>query len=325
MGDNDFTIGIDLGGTKLLACLINQDWQVKELVKKKTKPERGPEAIVDLIVEVVKKLLEKTGLSHDRVNAIGIGVPGIVDNITGTVIYAPNMPDWSQIPLGTMLHERLAFPVAVDNDVNMGLLGEFHFGAAKGFNYVAGVFVGTGIGGALIVNGKLVQGANNLAGEFGHMVIQRKANARMCGCGNRGCLEAYGGRKAITKKIVSMGKNSTSTLLKGVNITSLTSRKLNKAIMEQDSLVIKTIKTACQDIGIGIANLLNILDPEAVVLGGGVIEAMADFMLPLILQSVKDHTLSYDSRKTEIVLSKLGDDAVVLGAASYALSLSQKL
>ena len=122
-----------------------------------------------------------------------------------------------------------------------------------------------------------------------------------------------------------MGKNSTSTLLKGVNITSLTSRKLNKAIMEQDSLVIKTIKTACQDIGIGIANLLNILDPEAVVLGGGVIEAMADFMLPLILQSVKDHTLSYDSRKTEIVLSKLGDDAVVLGAASYALSLSQKL
>ncbi|HLC16657.1 MAG TPA: ROK family protein [Thermodesulfovibrionia bacterium] len=326
MENGTFSVGIDLGGTKLLACLIDENWQVKEEVKKKTRPERGPQAVVERIVEVVDALIEKSGQTKDSLKAIGIGVPGTVDSVSGTVIYAPNMPGWSQIPIGAMLHERLTLPVAVGNDVNMGLFGEHHFGAARGYNYVVGVFVGTGVGGGLIVEGKLVHGANNLAGEFGHMVIQRKLNGRICGCGNRGCLEAYAGRKSIVQKIASRrDTDGYSSMLKGMDFDALTSGKLNKALKQNDRLVTKTIKTACKDIGSGIASLLNILDPEVIVLGGGVIEAMADFMFPLIQQAVKEHTLSYDTRKTHIVLSQLGDHAVALGAASYAFNQIQPL
>jgi glucokinase len=325
MEDGVFTVGIDLGGTKLLACLIDENWEVKEVMKKKTKPDQGPEAVVDRVVDVVKTLIEKSGQSRDRLKAIGIGVPGTVDSAAGTVIYAPNMPGWSQIAIGAMLHDRFAFPVTVDNDVNMGLLGEYHFGAARGYNYVVGVFVGTGIGGGLIMDGKLVHGANNLAGEFGHMVIQRKANSRECGCGNRGCLEAYAGRKSIVQKIASRARDGYTSMFKDIDFNTLTSNKLNNALIQKDRLVTKTIKTACQDIGVGIASLLNILDPEVVVLGGGIIEAMSDFMMPLIHQAVKNHTLSYDTRKTQIVLSQLGDYAIALGAASYAFSQSQTL
>jgi glucokinase len=318
MGKTEYTVGIDLGGTKILAALVDDKGAVKGEIKTKTLADRGPEEVINRLLHSVENLLTDHQMTTESVAALGMGAPGMVDIERAEVISAPNMQGWQNILIGDILKNRLDIPVYVGNDVNMGLLGEFYFGAAQGYKDVIGVFVGTGIGGALIINGQIITGTHHMAGEIGHMVISKKSKKALCGCGNTGCFEAFGSKIAIARKIDSAIKKGDETSLPFNDIRSLKSNTLKKAVKKQDDLVIKIIRKASKDIGIGIANLLNILDPELVVVGGGVIESLGDFMLPLIQNEVIKNTISYEQRNTKIVESQLGDHAVVIGAASYA-------
>ncbi|RMD57692.1 MAG: ROK family protein [Nitrospirae bacterium] len=294
---------------------------MKSVYKKKTKATGGPEVVIEQIVLSVEDILKQHNSKIEDIEALGIGVPGMVDENSGVVISAPNLYGWKDIALKDKMEEILGIPVIIGNDVNMGLFGEYRFGVAKDYRNIVGVFVGTGIGGAIIIDGKILTGANNLAGEIGHMVIDRKSNMQ-CGCGNYGCIEASAGRLGIVKRIASKIKKGKRSIVSSIckkNMLKLRSGKLKKAIDAGDEVVSKEVKRASKEIGIAIANILNILDPEAVVLGGGVIEALGDFMLPFIKRSISQHTVNYGDRKTKILMSILGDYSTIMGAASYAL------
>ncbi len=318
-----YTIGIDLGGTKILAALIDENWEIKSLLKKKTKASSGPQEVISRIINTIEELVKENNLKNNDIIAIGIGAPGMVDEKNGNVMYAPNLTGWKDIPLGSTLSKKFKVPVSVANDVNMGLFGEFNFGSAKGYRNVVGIFIGTGIGGAIIIDGNIISGANHMAGEIGHMVINSKDKNLQCGCRNYGCIEASAGRLGIAKQIAKKIEKGSTTIVGDItqdNAVKLKSGKLKKALQSEDDLVTKMIKKASEEIGIGIANLINILDPELVVVGGGVIEALGKLMLPLILRSTEKNTINYETRQIQIVESQLKDDAAVLGAASFALS-----
>jgi glucokinase len=226
---------------------------------------------------------------------------------------------FKNFPLGPRLAEVFNCPAVVDNDVNAGTYGEFRRGAARGASEVLGMFVGTGIGGGLIINGALYHGASKNAGEVGHIVV--KAGGPRCGCGARGCLEALASRTAMTRDIrrgIERGEKTVVRDLLKKDTDSLSGNDLRRAYDAGDELVIKTLHRAAKFIGIGIGSLVNVLAPEIVVLGGGVIEAMTDDFIARIDRSTRRVAVDFATKDLKIVRAELGDDAGVIGAAMLA-------
>ena len=223
------------------------------------------------------------------------------------------------MPVKKELEKHLEVPVFVENDANIAVLG-VHVGELKSKPAsVIGIFVGTGIGGGLIVNGDLYSGFNHTAGEIGHMVLE--VNGPKCGCGNRGCFEALASRTAIFQRIKAGVKDGEKTLLTdmlGDGLEDLRSGDLRKAIRRGDKFVGKVVEQAAEYIGIGVANLVNVLGPEVVVLGGGVMEALADEMMSVVIKTAKEHAMPGTIKGVEIIASKLGDNAGITGAAVLA-------
>ena len=254
-----------------------------------------------------------------QIVGVGIGAPGAVDFESGTVIFAPNLDGWKDVPLKKALEKQLSVPVFVENDANIGVLG-VHVAELKAKpKNVVGIFVGTGIGGGFIINGELYNGFNHTAGEIGHMVID--INGPKCGCGNRGCFEAVASRTAIFQRIKAGVKDGEKTLLTemlGDSLDDMRSGDLRKAIRRGDKFVSKVVEQVAECIGIGVSNLVNILGPDVVVLGGGVIEALEDEMAAIITKTAKDHAMPGTMKGVEIVTSKLGDNAGITGAAVLA-------
>ncbi|HST19496.1 MAG TPA: ROK family protein, partial [Blastocatellia bacterium] len=243
---------------------------------------------------------------------------GPLDPDTGYIIESSNMK-FKNFPLGPRLAEIFKCPAVVDNDVNAGTYGEFRRGAARGASEVLGMFVGTGIGGGLIINGALYHGASKNAGEVGHIVV--KAGGPRCGCGARGCLEALASRTAMTRDIrrgIERGEKTVVRDLLKKETDSLSGNDLRKAYDAGDELVIKTLHRAAKFIGIGIGSLVNVLAPEIVVLGGGVIEAMTDDFIQRIDRSTRRVAVDFATKDLKIVRAELGDDAGVIGAAMLA-------
>ena len=322
MPDNaksDYLVGLDLGGTKILAGVFTNSLQCIGVAKLSTKAQRGVEAVIPRIERCIRDAVDEADLSMKQVVGVGIGAPGAVDFESGTVIFAPNMEGWKDVPLKKVLEKQLDVPVFVENDANIGVLG-VHVAELKGKpRTVVGIFVGTGIGGGLIVNGELYNGFNHTAGEIGHMVIE--VNGPKCGCGNRGCLEALASRTAIFRRIeaaVKDGQETVLTDLVGKDLTDMRSGDLRKAIRRGDKFVAKVIEEAAEFAGIGVANLINILNPEIVVVGGGVIEALQDEMMPTLVKTAKEHVMPGTMSGIEIKASKLGDNAGITGAAVLA-------
>jgi glucokinase len=271
---------------------------------------------VRIISDLLEEMLYAKGLTKNNLSGAGIGIPGIINTKTGKVIRTPNM-GLSGTNLQKQLERKLKIRCSLGNDVNLGTLGEKWLGAAKKAENVVGLFIGTGIGAGIIINNKLVTGSHGAAAEIGHMIIQN--NGPKCNCGNIGCLEALVGRWAIERDIrreIDKGKKTILTKLINKKSDRIKSRFLRKALQLHDALTIKILKTAAEQLGIACISIKHIFDPEMIILGGGVMEACGDFMLPIVKKIVKKDKFFSDIGTCEIVSSKLGDDAIVLGAIS---------
>ncbi len=315
----EYVVGVDLGGTKILAGVFDHSMECVGTAKLSTKSQRGVDRVVERIARSAQDAIDEADLTLKQIAGVGIGAPGAVDFESGTVIFAPNLEGWKDIPLKKGLEKILGVPVFVENDCNISALGVYVAELKSKPRTMVGIFVGTGIGGGLILDGELYSGFGHTAGEIGHMVLE--ISGPKCGCGNKGCFEALASRTAIFQQIKAGVKDGQKTLLTemlGTDLADLRSGDLRKAIRRGDKFVDRIIEGAAEYIGIATANLVNILNPEVVVLGGGVIEALADEMMSVIVETAKDYAMPGALKGVEIIASKLGDNAGITGAAVLA-------
>jgi glucokinase len=288
-------IGIDLGGTKIAACLATPDGKIITDVNIPTEAQKGQQQVIDNIKKAVANLIRGAG---KKVTCIGIGVPGPILYEKGIVIEPPNLPGWKKVNLKKILEKEFKVPVCLDNDANCAALAEAYFGAGKKARHFIYMTISTGIGGGIIIDRKLYRGAIGAAGEFGHMVIDSKGFR--CGCGNIGCLEALGSGTAIKKRA---GMDAISVEL---------------SARQGDKKAQKVIAETAHYLAVGIANLVNIFNPELVVLGGGV-SKMRELLLNPIRKEFKEYALTLPAKSVKIVRAKLGDESGVLGAVALCL------
>ena len=316
---DNFVVGVDMGGTKILASVVNSAGRIISRSKTATRADKDAHEVIDRIARCVRKAIGQTGLESTQIQAMGIGAPGPLDPETGVVIFAPNL-GWSNVPLKSELEAITGIPTFVENDVNLCTLGESASGVGRGVKSLVGIFVGTGIGGGIILDGKLFRGASDTAGEVGHIIV--RSDGPRCGCGNLGCLEAVASRTAITrqlrKAILKHGKTSILLKLNAGNLDLIRSSTLAKAVHRGDKLTAKVMRRTQKYLGIGVASIINFLNPEMIVLGGGVIEAMGDGFLDGIRSVTAKHVLPNTMDGVQIVGAKLGDNAGVIGGAVLA-------
>ena len=311
-------VGVDLGGTKIYAGVFRPSLELLGTARLSTKAERAPGEVINRIARAVTDAIDECDLSIDRIKAVGVGAPGAVDAQTGSVIFAPNLK-WKNIPLKKELEERLGVPVFIENDANIQMIGIYECELESKPRHVVGIFIGTGIGGAIIINREMYSGINHAAGEIGHMVI--KVGGPKCGCGNNGCFEALASRTAIFREIQAAVKGGEKTLLTamlGKDLEDLRSRHIRKALRQGDELVQRVMDRAAEYTGIAVANLMNLLNPEVVVLGGGLIEALGELVVPDIVKTARAHALRGTAEGIQIQASVLGDRAGILGGAVIA-------
>ena len=319
----EYTLGVDLGGTKVLASVVNEAGEVIARSKKRTKPERGAAAVIERIAKSARSAVEESGVDYADIKGVGVCAPGMINRETGVVLLAPNLDGWENVPLKMSLERLLEKPVCIDNDVNLGTWGEYVKGAGRGAKVLLGVFVGTGIGGGIIINGDIYGGANNAAGEFGHMRIVNKGPE--CGCGLTGHWEALAGRLAIANDIKnrvakSDGSKKTHPIYKATdgNLDAIRSGAIAEALGNGGKVTTKAVKKACEYLGINLANLIHCLDPDKIVLGGGVTEALGANFVYEVVRQTKKNTIPVLFKNVEILPAELGDDAGIVGAALYA-------
>lgn len=317
-GNKEYYIGVDVGGTKILAGVFTKSLECVETTKVRTKAYRGKTAVIDRIKKCIFDVADEADIDLKYVRAIGIGAPGAVDSENGVIIFAPNL-GWENVPLKKELEDLISIPTFIGNDCNVNTLGVYEVELHKKPKILLGIYLGTGIGGGLIIDGRLYTGFSRTACEVGHIVLD--INGPRCSCGKNGCFEAFASRKAILNSIVEAVKNGSKTVMTewlGDNLGEMRSRDLRKALKKGDQLVKKIIKNAAVYTGIAVANLINVLNPQVVVLGGGIIEALEDDMMPTILETVNNNAFPGSLKGVDIIATKLGDFAGINGAAVLA-------
>ncbi len=317
-------LAVDVGGTKLQASLVEETGTILGRQRDPTPRSGGPEQAVVAIERIIEKTLKDKGLSPGDLTALGLAIPGVVDPDEGRIVFTANMA-LSGVEIRSHLESRFRVPVALGNDCNLGVMGEAWLGSARRARTAVAILVGTGIGGGMVRKGKLWRGARESALEIGHTIIQ--IHGPVCGCGNHGCLEALASRTAIEKQIraaVAEGRSTALTEIVGGNLEVIRSRALRQALEAGDPLVSEVIHRAAETLGYACINVRHLIDPDVIVLGGGVIEACSDFILPVVENVVASDGLPGAREGGRVVISALGDDAVVLGAVALARSLVRR-
>lgn len=297
----------------MLASVINSHKGIISRAKISTDLDKTPNDYVKDIASLVKTVVDDVGLSHTQIVSVCLGVPGSVNPYTGHIGIAPNL-GIKNFNIKNRLEKILPYKVLIENDVNLGALGIKHFGVGKDAKNLLAVFIGTGIGGGVIINGELYRGSNFVAGEIGHMLVDK--NGPKCGCGRRGCFEALASRTAIVNNIIRDVKKDKkrSILEKQIKANErIKSKALLNAVQKGDKVVINRMKEAAQITGQVLSGIQNLMNFDMIVLGGGVIEALGKFYVPLIKDEFYKHSLEDSSRNLKIVQSKLGDDAAIYG------------
>ena len=317
-----YYIGIDVGGTKIAAGLMTEAGRILGRIKSSTPKNSSPKKIYLLISDLLWELLDGCDIGKKELAGIGLGIPGIVDTAKGTILRTPNM-NLSGANLTKQLKKKFGAPVALGNDANLGILGEKWLGAARKTRTVIGLFLGTGVGAGAILDDTLATGSHGAAAELGHMII--RDNGPKCSCGARGCLEALIGRWAIERdirKAIAAGKKTVLTKFLKRKSDIIKSRMLRKALDQHDRVVTRVLTDASRQLGVACVSIRHIFDPEMIVLGGGLIEACGDFMLPIVKKTARNDSLFSGLPKCEIAASQLGDDAIILGGVALVKILT---
>jgi glucokinase len=282
-----YLVGVDLGGTNIVAGALAEDGigDVIALRSEPTRSDQGAEAVIDRIVRMIDTVIvdtiAQTGARREDVIGIGVGAPGPLDRQRGIVVTTPNL-GWTNYPLRDAIAERARLPVRIDNDANCATLGEWWMGAAKGASNVIGMTIGTGIGGGVIIGGRLYHGSSDVAGEIGHATID--VTGRLCKCGNYGCLEAYASGPSIAaraREAVSGDADAMLLRMVGGDPDKITAATVYEAAKRGDDAALDVVRETSRFLGAGIANLLNIFNPEVVVIAGGVTQAGDTLFVPL--------------------------------------------
>ncbi len=308
-----YAIGIDLGGTKILAGLVEKaTGKVLFEVKNKTKKEKGNEKIADKILETLDELLKTADISINDISSIGLGLAGQVDREKGILINGINL-ECHNFNVKELIEEKYKIPVYIGNDVEVAALGELKYGAGRGFKDIVCIFVGTGIGSSIIKDGKIHYGASGSAGEIGHIIVD--LNGRACSCGGNGCLEAYASRSAIESRILgAVKKGRESIITEFTKTSSISSKHIKKSLDARDEVVTLYVNEAIEYLSGGIASVMNFYNPELVILGGGLIQSIDEFYLNTI-KKARAKALPVPSAVTKFKKAELEDYSGVIGAS----------
>lgn len=307
-------IGVDVGGTKISAALVDTSGKVVARAKTATPVKANSKEISKVIIQTIESV--RKDHTSKKISGIGMGIPGIVKPKSQEILVTPNIA-LAGFPLKQTISKTFKTPVVMDNDVNCGLMGEYWLGAARKKKNVIGLFPGTGVGGAIVIDGKLISGSQGAAAELGHMIMQ--INGPQCSCGNRGCLEALTSRWAIQRDIeeaLKQGHKSLITELSKDHLPVIKSKALSQALVRKDPLITDIMTNAALVLGQACVSINHIFNPQMIVLGGGVIEACGGFLLPRIQKAVKNDPFFKKFKACQITAAKLKDDATLLGAAA---------
>lgn len=309
-------IGIDVGGTNVKIALVDKSGKIIYSNSVPTYAKMGYEYTVNNIKQAIKDLMKETNTIAKDIDGIGFDFPGQVDYKTGVVKLAPNIPGWVNVPIAQMIEEEFHIPTRIDNDVRCAALGEMKFGAGQGCENFVCITVGTGIGSGLVVNGQLVRGASNAAGEIGHIKLQMK-DGLICGCGDTGCLEAYASGPSIVamaQDYIKGGKSTKFREMAAAEGGEITPYMVAKAAEAGDPVAKRIFAIVGEYIGIGLTSVINLLNPEKVIIGGGIAEA-GDLLLDPIRKTIKERAMVVAGSAVEIVPAQLGNSAGVIGAS----------
>ncbi|MBQ9246529.1 ROK family protein [bacterium] len=311
---NKYSIGIDLGGTKILTAIVNKtNGEIISSVKKKTKKDKGTDKIIQKIINSVYLVLEESKIDINDIDDIGIGAAGQVNRENGIIINAPNL-DLSNINIKDIIEKEFNKEVILGNDVEIATIGEMYFGSGKGEKDFICVFVGTGIGSSIVQDGKIRYGSTGTAGEIGHIIVD--VGGRSCGCGGYGCLEAYASRLAIEKRIIGALRKGRHSDIENYleEDKPIKTSMIRKSLEKHDELVLQIINEASEYLASGIASVLNFYNPSLIILGGGLMNAIEYFYTNTI-EIAELKALPTPSKKIEFKKAQLGDFSGVIGAA----------
>jgi len=297
-------IGIDIGGTKTAIAIVNENGDIIEKDVLPTDTTLSPEDMIGRINEKVAELIRTSGVSVEALAGIGIGAPGTIDITKGEIVLAPNLPTWRRAPIVPLVQEKFPVPVVLGNDANAAAVAEKWVGAAKNSDHFIYITISTGIGGGIFSNGKLFTGFKGNSAEIGHMVIE--FDGPLCGCGQKGCFEAVASGTAIAKHGSAIAGRP------------LTTKEVFELYRSGDAEMTAYVESVFQKIGAGVTSLVNILEPEMVVLGGGVTN-VGEPLFQAVRQYVSEHAISVSGKATRIVPSELSQDTGVIGAAALVL------
>ncbi len=309
-----YRIGIDVGGTNIKAALVDTEGKIVYSATTPTRAEMGFEAGINNIKQAIKDLMQETKETPQTIEAIGFGLPGQINYKEGLVINLPNIPGWVNVPLAQIIEDEFKIKTKLDNDVRCAALGELNFGAGKDSQNLICITVGTGIGSGIVLNGKLVRGCANVAGEIGHIKMNLTGGP-LCGCGDYGCLEAYASGPAIVsmaREYISGGKSAKYKEMAPDGV--ITPYIVAQSALQGDAVSIQIFKQIGKIIGVGLSSVINLLNPEKIIIGGGVADA-GEILLEPIRQTILDRAMPIQAQSVEVVNAQLANTAGVIGAS----------
>ncbi len=311
-------LAIDIGGTKIIAAIISDEGRLMAREYCLTLADEGPQAVINRIFSTIDRLLGLRNIDLSQLHSISIACAGAIDFDRGIVTLSPSLPGWQDIPLRDIVKEKYGVNTFLLNDASAAVLSEHRFGAGRGVNNLIYITVSTGIGSGIMINGQLYSGASGGAGEIGHTTID--VNGPRCSCGNIGCLEMFASGTAMAREAIrriKAGERSSLIKITKGKIENITAEEVSLAAQGGDSLALEVILQAATYLGVGLVNLVNVFNPEMIIVGGGM-SKMGDLLLNPARQVVKERAYPLLAQAVRIVLAELGDNAEVLGAAIFA-------
>jgi len=326
LGDNtgDLILGVDLGGTKILAAVVNSQGKMLSRDHSITPAQKGHKVVIQSILESIHRALGRADVAISDLIVIGVGAPGLLNPETGILFTSPNLPGWRDVPLRDIIQEKLGKKTFLINDANAAALGEFYFGAARGARNFIYITLSTGIGGGIVIDGKIYSGAIGAAGEVGHMTVDD--DGPICNCGNRGCWETLASGTALTREArhqIEEGVRTSILEYADGDVEKVTAQVIHSAARQGDSLAKELIGRTGYYVGVGLANLVNIFNPELIVIGGG-LSNIGDMLFEPAFKVAGERAYKEAFQAVRFASAELGRNSGVLGAAAFALQEMRK-